>query len=126
MKPTRWNSSEWADNSLLLEARAAGVCERCGKECGPVQRHHRKRRREGGDSLENLLAVGRPCHEHIHAHPVESRRYGFIVSVYADPSVVPVLYRRQEWMILDAAGSRMPLPEPLEDAHEREAAATLE
>lgn len=108
MKPTRWDSGEWARNNLLLEARAAGACERCGKECGPVERHHRKRRREGGDSLENLLFVGRPCHAQIHAHPVESRRYGFIVSVYAEPSVIPVLWHRREWVHLDSAGGLEP------------------
>lgn len=118
MKPTRWTSSEWATNNLLLEARAAGACERCGHECGPVERHHRKRKREGGDSLANLVMVGRPCHAEIHAHPVEARRQGFIVSVSRNPAEVPVMWRRREWMQLDDDGNRTPLPTPdLEDAH---------
>lgn len=117
MKPTRWDSREWADNNLLLEARAAGACEKCGKECGPVQRHHRKRRREGGDSVENLLFVGAPCHQRIHAHPVESRRYGWIVSAYvADPSTVPVLWRSKEWVLFTADGGKVGAFD-VEDAH---------
>lgn len=127
MKPARWDSAEWADNNLLLEARAGGSCERCGKQCGPVERHHRKRRREGGDNLNNLLFLGRPCHAQVHAHPVESRRYGFIVSAYADPAVVPVLYRRREWIVLGDDGSLMPLPEPdLSDAHDVNGPVTSE
>jgi hypothetical protein len=102
--------------NLLLEARAGGACERCGKECGPVERHHRKRKREGGDSLTNLLFVGRPCHTEIHAHPVESRRFGWIVSMSRDPADIPVLWRRSEWMTLNDDGTKTPLPD-VEDAH---------
>lgn len=117
-KPARWGSREWADNGLLLESRAAGACEKCGKECGPVQRHHRKRRREGGDSLENLLFVGRDCHAEIHAHPATSRKFGWIVSSYvADPGTVPVLWRSKEWVMFTSGGGKVP-------AFEIEGAAT--
>jgi hypothetical protein len=115
MKPPRWSGSEWADANLLLEARAAGACEKCGKECGPVQRHHRKRRREGGDSLENLLFVGAGCHQQIHAHPVEARKFGWIVSAYVtDPGVVPVLWRGKEWCLFTAEGGRVDAFAPAE------------
>lgn len=107
--------------NLLLEARAGGACERCGKECGPVERHHRKRKREGGDSLANVVMFGRPCHTYAHAHPVEARRYGWIVSAYADPAEVPILWRSREWMTLNDDGTKTPLPE-VEDAHTREGA----
>lgn len=117
MKPRRWNSSEWAAMNLLLEARAGGACERCGKECGPVQRHHRKRRREGGDSLANLLFLGAPCHVATHAHPVESRRFGWIVSMSRDPLEVPVLWRSREWFYLEDDGTKRLLEGTLEDAH---------
>lgn len=50
-------------------------------------------------------------------HPLEARRYGFIVSMSSEPDVIPVLYRRREWMLLDDAGSVMPLPSPIDDAH---------
>jgi hypothetical protein len=117
MKPPRWTASEWASMNLLLEARAAGACERCGKECGPVARHHRKRRREGGDSLANLLFVGAPCHVEIHSHPVESRRYGWIVSMSRDPLEVPVLWRSREWFYFEDDGTKRLLEGTLEDAH---------
>lgn len=117
-KPARWGSREWAANGLLLEARAAGACEKCGKECGPVQRHHRKRRREGGDSLQNLYFVGSECHREIHARPVVSRRYGWIVSAYVtDPSTIPVLWRGKEWVLLTEDGGKVPAFD-VEDAHE--------
>lgn len=108
MKPARWGSQEWADNGLLLEARAGGCCEKCGKECGPVERHHRKRRREGGDSLQNILWLGKPCHLATHSHPVEARKFGWIVSSYADPLTVPVLWRSKEWMLLTEDGGMVP------------------
>lgn len=117
MKPPRWDASTWAAMSLLLEARAGGACERCGKECGPVARHHRKRRREGGDSLANLLFVGRECHTYIHAHPVESRKYGWIVSMSRNPLDVPVLWRSKEWFYLDDDGCKLNLDDVPTDAH---------
>lgn len=117
MKPPRWSATEWADNELFLMGRAAGSCERCGKECGPVQRHHRKRRREGGDSLENLVVLGAPCHRWAHAHPVEARRTGFIVSMSREPAEVPILWHLHEWVYLDDVGGKHPLGEELSDAH---------
>lgn len=117
MKPTRWSRDEWADNDLFLMGRAAGACERCGKECGPVERHHRKRRREGGDSLENLTVLGRPCHQWAHAHPVEARKYGFIVSAYREPLEVPILWHMREWVFLGVDGQTVPLGSEVEDAH---------
>jgi hypothetical protein len=117
VKPTRWTSEQWADNDLFLMGRAAGSCERCGKECGPVERHHRKRRREGGDSLENLVVLGRSCHAEVHAHPVESRRTGFIVSMSKDPADIPILWHLREWVYLGPDGDKHPLGEELADAH---------
>lgn len=117
MKPTRWTATEWATNDLLLQARAAGACERCGHECGPVERHHRKRRREGGDSLENLVVLGRECHREVHAHPELARREGFIVSVSRDPADVPVHWRRREWVLFTDDGGRADVLVPSGDAH---------
>lgn len=117
MKPPRWSAEQWADNDLFLMGRAAGACERCGKECGPVERHHRKRRREGGDSLENLTVLGAPCHREVHARPVEARRTGFIVSMSKNPADIPILWHLKEWVYLDSDGQKHPLGEELEDAH---------
>lgn len=124
MKPTRWDGEAWADANLILMSRAGHTCERCGKECGPVERHHRKRRREGGDSLENLVVLGRPCHAEIHAHPVEARRAGFIVSMSREPAEVPILWHLHEWVYLDDVGGKHPLGEEPDDAHDVGFAAT--
>lgn len=117
----QWSWDEWQAANEILYARSGGACERCGVHTSAMERHHRKRRRDGGDRLSNVLllcAGGGGCHQTVTEHPYEARRYGFIVSAYADPAVIPVLYRRREWMILDDSGSRMPLPEPILDAHE--------
>lgn len=108
-RPTdRWTADQWADANIVLTVRSEMACEKCGKECGPVQRHHRKRRREGADSFENLLLVGAGCHAAIHAHPVESRRFGWIVSMSREPISVPVLWRSKEWMFLTDDGGKVP------------------
>lgn len=50
--------------------------------------HHRQPRGMGGskgrdlDVAENLLWLHPKCHEHVHAHPEWSRRYGYIVSQF--------------------------------------------
>lgn len=118
MKPVRWSADEWATHNMTLMARAGGACERCGHECGPVERHHRKRKREGGDSLANLVMLGRPCHAFVHAHPVLARQEGFIVSVSRDPEDVPLHWRRRDWVILTNEGTKVDALVPSGDAHE--------
>lgn len=123
----QWSWEEWQEANQTLFVRSSGCCERCGVRTSALERHHRKRRRDGGDRLCNILllcAGGGGCHQHVTEHPREARQYGFIVAVHADPAVIPVLYKRREWIILDDAGSRMPLPDVLEDAHEYEGTAT--
>lgn len=57
-----------------------------------MERHHRQRRRDGGDRLSNLLAVLPECHGEIHSHPALAREHGWIVSAFAaDPARVEVL-----------------------------------
>lgn len=112
----RWTADDWADADLILSARAGYACERCGKECGPLERHHRKRRRDGGESYPNIIHVGAGCHQEIHAHPAISRRYGWIVSAYADPIAVPMLWRSKEWVLLTTDGGKVDAF-AMEDAH---------
>lgn len=41
--------------------------------------HHRRMRSQGGtDTAENLLAVCHACHDHVHAHPAEAYRRGWL------------------------------------------------
>jgi hypothetical protein len=114
----RWDSASWADADLILSARAGYACEKCGKECGPLERHHRMRRRDGGESYPQILMLGRPCHAEVHAHPAISRKFGWIVSAYvADPSTVPVLWRSKEWVLLREDGGKVDAFVPVGDAH---------
>lgn len=88
-------------------ARADYACERCGHTDRGIERHHRKRRRDGGESFQNLVALcAGPdgCHAWAHAHPALARRYGWIVSVNRDPIVVPVLWRNRQWVLLTEEG----------------------
>lgn len=96
---------EWANTVLFV--RSGGLCEICGKVPW-TERHHRKRRRDGGDRLCNLLALCTDCHRHVTEHPAEARKYGWIVSAYAEPDQVPVLWRRREWFDLDDHGNLLP------------------
>jgi hypothetical protein len=103
----RWTRDEWEDANLILAARSAGMCERCGKEPW-TQRHHRKRRRDGGESFPNITALCAICHAWCHEHPALSRQYGWIVSVYMDPVTVPFLRHRREWVLFDEYGGIVP------------------
>ena len=76
---------------MLLQARAGNQCECCGKPLdGRCERHHRKRRRDGGDRLANLLVLLPECHQRWTAQPARAMARGIIVSMSADPLDVPV------------------------------------
>lgn len=108
----RWDWDAWLTAGPMLEARAGGCCERCGSGRGPFDRHHRKRRRDGGDTYANILYVcSGPggCHGWIHEHPAESRKAGWIVAVARDPASMPVWWRRQTWLFFDADGGTHPM-----------------
>jgi hypothetical protein len=41
-------------------------------------------------SMDSLVLLCRPCHEHVHAHPAESYEQGWLVHTYDDPAGIPV------------------------------------
>ena len=49
----------------LVLKRDNYLCCRCGSQtCQPLDMHHRRGRGQGGpDTLENLVTLGRPCHD---------------------------------------------------------------
>lgn len=88
----RWAIEDWAAANLILYGRANGCCEHCGRPLnGRAERHHRMRRRDGGDRLSNLLLLLPECHSWVTEHPTEAKANGWIVEVgIADPADVPV------------------------------------
>ena len=107
---------EWATMRLL--ARCGFRCERCGHDLGDqLERHHRQRRRVGGDRLANLLALHPRCHAYITEHPEEARANGWIVDaegiggVAPNPAEVPVrlpgLGGTALWLLDDDGGKRV-------------------
>ena len=61
--------------------RSMGRCQRKAPCCWGTGSdvHHVKRRSQGGtDELSNVKWLCRPCHTHIHDHPAESKREGWL------------------------------------------------
>jgi hypothetical protein len=78
-----------------VRERSGGRCEIRSHECTDLAtaQHHRKRRRDGGHGLGNLLDTCAPCHGLAHDQPAYARRRGWIVSAFeVNPSSVPVIY----------------------------------
>lgn len=90
----QWNREQWADADLALGRRSGLRCECCGEPTGGrYERHHRMRRRDGGDRLANLMVLRPRCHAYWTEHPAEARARGIIVSALgnADVADVPVI-----------------------------------
>lgn len=119
----RWDPEDWAQGNLILMARAGYACERCGHDDKGIERHHRKRRRDGGESFPNLTGLCPECHGWCHQHPALARKYGWIVSVSRDPVAVPMLWRSRRWVFLTEDGGMVDAF-AVEDAHEYEGTAT--
>lgn len=109
----RWTPQGWEEANSRLAARSGGRCECCGDPlAGQVERHHRVRRRDGGDRLANLLYLSPAHHAWWTRHPEQARVRGLIVSAWQDPGEVPVLLAGAAWRYLDDQGGTRPAPEP--------------
>ena len=112
----QWDADPWAAADWQLQARANGCCERCGRPLRRdfTSRHHRQRRRDGGDRLCNLLLLcgdgTRGCHGWITEHPLEATDQGWIVPTWANPLNIPVRMADGYLWLLADDGSRRPLP----------------
>lgn len=98
----------------MMLTRSHGKCERCGHDITGetrVERHHRMRRRDGGDRLANLLLLHSSCHKWVTEHPEESVTEGWIVQANGslDPADIPVRISGYLWH-LDDVGGRRPVP----------------
>ena len=80
----------------LVEQRAQGYCEACGKpEQTTMALHHRKLKSRGGkDSVSNLMRVHHSCHNmstgSIHANPQWAEDKGYMVASWQEPHEVPM------------------------------------
>lgn len=111
MKKQRWDWHQWQEASDILWQRDRGMCGWCGKSiAGEVNRHHRQRRRDGGDTLQNLVLLHPWCHnmhkDSVHDNPALAKERGFIVSAWDDPAVVPLDVRLVGVFLLLPDGTR--------------------
>jgi 5-methylcytosine-specific restriction endonuclease McrA len=101
---------EWATTVLYIRSR--GFCEFCCDPLTePVERHHRLRRRDGGDRLANLLILHQRCHQFVTEHPHMETPAGRIVRTGHDPATVPV-WIDGDWWLLDDQGGKTPTEAP--------------
>lgn len=67
----------------VVRERDGGHCLRCG--AAGTQVHHRRRRgvRDGHQhGYENCVSLCHVCHAWVHAHPIDARDAGLIVSMH--------------------------------------------
>lgn len=111
-----WDRDDWEAASWVLTTRANGCCERCGRPLRPdwSSRHHRMRRRDGGDTYPNLMLLcgdgTTGCHGFVTEHPAEAREQGWIVFWPTDPATVPVRLADGYLWYLREDGTKVPVP----------------
>jgi hypothetical protein len=94
LRRSRWKPKPTVDpvtpaTRRAVRARSRGRCEaRVIRTCTGVAEHvhHRKLRRYGDHRACNLLDVCHRCHDHIHANPRWSYRWGWLVRQADDPT----------------------------------------
>lgn len=109
----RADAADWEEINLLLYRRSGDRCECCGKPLlNQAERHHRMRRRDGGDTLSNLLLLLPDHHKHWTEHPAEAVNLGIIVPTWASVADTPVLHGSRGWVTLAEDGTATPVPTP--------------
>lgn len=108
-----WTAEEWERGTETMYLRQRGLCDWCGDPLGrSAVRHHRMRRRDGGDTFPNLVMLHDHCHKHIHLYPEDAKVRGFIVPTYESPEHTPLDVQQTTgqhafWLTRD--GRRRPL-----------------
>jgi len=101
----------------IVTRREMGRCFRCGCPAQPGEWHHRRRRNVKDEHQHcpcNGISLCKTCHDWVHAHPFEARRYGWIVSAHEpDPGAVPVK-AHFGWLLLNGEGGFTYADEPEE------------
>lgn len=81
----------WQQATVALVRRDSDRCGWCGQPlAGNAERHHRQRRRVGGDALANLVLLHSRCHQDVHSHPLLAQERGFIVPTWGDFETWPI------------------------------------
>lgn len=106
-----WSAEEWEQMNITLWMRCADRCWWCGRGLnGDGVRHHRMRRRDGGDRLCNIVILHTACHNiaplSVHQNPEVAMTRGFIVPSWADPATSPILIEKSTYL-LDDAGEKI-------------------
>jgi hypothetical protein len=113
-----FDTAQWDEANMRLAARSRLRCEIGGEPLSNehVERHHRERRRDGGDRLANLLLVCSTHHQLAHSEPRWAREHGYIVSALADvdSAAVPVLLWGTDWVLLTDTGKAVRTNTPAE------------
>lgn len=74
----------------LATLRDLNVCVRCGRDCGPIARDHRRNRSQRGRTVvENLQLLGLGCHDWKGANPCDANALGWGCPGWANPAEYP-------------------------------------
>lgn len=103
----RLGAEGWEELSIRVLGRDGTRCAWCGEQLrNDADRHHRQRRRDGGDVIENIVIMHSACHHYAHEHVADARRAGIIVPTWADPVETPVDMPGIGWCLLTPEGTR--------------------
>lgn len=103
----RQQTSVYQVARLLIWARSAGTCERCGRHVRQAgfHAHHRRLRSQGGpDCPSNLACLCTSCHSHIHHNVAEAHRHGWIVPSHSDYRVTLMTVHSRGRVLLTTNG----------------------
>lgn len=93
-----------AGQRLAVKLRDGRRCVRCFCPVVHGHWHHRRTKRvvdEHRHCTCNGILLCKICHDWVHAHPLEARRLGWIVSRHVgEPGTVPVFTEQHGWVLL--------------------------
>lgn len=95
----------YARGCALVDERACGRCERCGRFVAKAEHHHRKLRSRGVDHRpSNLVRLCLRCHKWAHANPADATTDGWMVGTKSDPEGVAIDSARYGLVFLGTDG----------------------
>lgn len=115
MRPTRPGAATPAERLARrqVRARSGGRCELgwvCDGTATATDYAHRVARSQGGPwTAGNAADACRLCHQHAHAHPVQSRRRGWSVRRGHNYLTTPVAHAHLGWVLLADDGGHTPI-----------------